>query len=128
MEKSRWYYRSSNGRGSLERCCTRSKAGRALEGSAFYELRLELFYTQYQSLYFRVRISNEGSTEKFSQPKLPPLIFALDCFQIFWCLTRWCRSLFKSRRFEKIFSKFLLEHCSRYGVIMVLSAFSRLPW
>ena len=39
-----------------------------------------VFYTQHQSPYFRVRVPNEGSTEKFSQPKLPPSISVLSCF------------------------------------------------
>ena len=80
LEESGWYCESSNDQGSLERCRTRSEAGRVLRGLASYELRLRLFYTQHQSPYFRVRVSNERSTEKFSQPKLPPSIFVLDCF------------------------------------------------
>ena len=83
LEKSGWCYGSSDSRGSSERHRIRSEARRALGGSVFYEFWLGVFYIQHQSLYFRVRISNEGSTEKFSQLKLPPSISALSCCQIF---------------------------------------------
>ena len=66
LKESGWYYGSSDGRKGPERHPTRSEAGRALRGLAFYELRLGLFYIQHQFPYFRVRASNEGSTEQFS--------------------------------------------------------------
>ena len=46
LEESGWYCGGSDGRGSSERHRIRSEAGRALGGSAFYELRLGGFYTQ----------------------------------------------------------------------------------
>ena len=54
LGESRWYYGSSDGRGSSKRCHTRSEAGRALERSAFYELRLEVFYTQHNDTMIKI--------------------------------------------------------------------------
>ena len=75
LEEPGWYYGSSDSQGGSERCCTRSEAERALEGSALYELRLGVFCTQHQSPYFQVRVLNEGSTEKFFTAKVTSLDF-----------------------------------------------------
>ena len=56
LEESGWYCGSSDGRGSSERRRTRSEVGRVLGGSASYELRLEVFYTQHSAKVVLVRV------------------------------------------------------------------------
>ena len=76
--------------GGVQRDATQ---GRKLEkpwkGWSFTNFGRRVFYTQHQSPYFRGWVLNEGSTEKFSRPKLPLSIAALGGCQIFWHSAHW---------------------------------------
>ena len=127
MDGEAHYRRSSEARtvGGVQRDATQGrKPEKPWKSRSFTNFGRGVFYTQHQSPYFRVRVSDEEIKEKFSRPKLPPSISILDGCQIFWRLARWCRSLFKSKRSEKIFSDFPLGCGSRYGAIIILSAVS----
>ena len=61
----------------------------SLEGTPDTNFDWGIFCTQHQSPYFRVRVPNEGSIEKFSWSKLPLSITVLEGCQIFWRSTHW---------------------------------------
>ena len=97
------------------------------KGRSFTNFDRRIFYTQHQSPYFRVWILNEGSIEKFLQPKLLPQ-FSYTAVLRYFGIWRMGAGVFSNRGDPKrFFSKFLLERCSRYGAIIILSVISRLP-
>ena len=120
LEESGWYYGSSDNRGSSERRHTKSERVGLLWTSAgviLYPTPISLL----SSLSFEWR-----KYRKIFTVEVVSLDFRTWLFSDILALARWCWSLFKSRRSEKIFSEFSLEYCSRYGAIMILSVVSRL--